>query len=83
MEHLYLMLTELYSEKDFRIIEIFELFKNNKKSRKIHRYEIYIEDRVSEEFKTFEELENYVFELYKKECVIQAENIVNKREDND
>ncbi|MFA5049271.1 MAG: hypothetical protein WC516_09670 [Patescibacteria group bacterium] len=81
MEHLYLMLTELYSEKDFRIIEIFERFKNNKKSRKIHRYEIYVEDRVSEEFKTFEELEDYVFNLYKKECVIQAENIVNKHEE--
>ncbi len=81
MEHLYLMLTELYPNKDFRIMEIFERFKNNKKSRKIHRYEIYVENRVSEYFKNFEELENYVFDLYKKECVIQAENIANKREE--
>jgi len=81
MEHLYLMLTELYPNKDFRIMEIFERFKNNKKSRKIHRYEIYVENRVSEYFKNFEELENYVFDLYKKESVIQAENIANKREE--
>lgn len=81
MDHLYLMLTELYSNKDFQILEKFERVILKKKAKNLHVYELYVEDKVSEKFKKFEELEEYVFELYKKECVIQAINIANGKEE--
>lgn len=79
MDHLYLMLTELYPDRDFRILESFERIKKNKKFLKSHKFELYIENRASESFKSLDDLEDFVFELYKKECVIQAENIVNNK----
>ena len=81
MDHLYLMLTELYPNKDFLILEKFERITIKKKAKNLHIYELYIEDRASEKFKKFDDLENYVFELYKKECVIQAINIANGKEE--
>lgn len=81
MDHLYLMLTELYPDRDFKVQEFYERVKKSKNFAKIHKFELYIEDRVSEVFKNFDDLEEFIFELYKKECVIQAEEILKNQEE--
>jgi hypothetical protein len=43
----------------------------------MEEYELYIEDYVSETFETWADLEEFVYNLYKKEIVKDAEDIKN------
>lgn len=93
MEYLLLILEEMYPNKSFRLTEIIEVNKMgimevgkndpvDFEGYRGHYFELYIDDLSSETFESLEQMEDYIFNLYKIETVKDAEEIIreNKNE---
>lgn len=78
MKHLMMIIKKLYPERMFSLKEVYE---TDEVYNCYVEYQLWIEDRASEYFHDFQDLEDYVYNLYKEETWHQAEDILNKRRD--
>lgn len=71
MKHLAMLIQQIYNDRMFEIREIWK-----KDGEGLYcEYELYIDDRESETFSTFVDLEAFVYSLYKRRTVGDAEDI--------